>query len=68
MDTGSRVPVALGLNTELIGTDEVIIDRLRRYRDTGITTLRVKPASDEPDRVHGARAQHPAETYVQARM
>ena len=35
-----RVPIAIGLGTNLIGTDELIRDRLRLYRDAGITTLR----------------------------
>jgi F420-dependent oxidoreductase-like protein len=36
-----RVPVEIGLGTNLIGTDELIAERLRRYRDAGVTTLRV---------------------------
>ena len=35
-----RVPIEIGLGTNLIGTDELIRDRLRRYRDAGVTTLR----------------------------
>ena len=35
-----RVPTALGLGTNLVGTDELIRQRLRLYRDAGITTLR----------------------------
>jgi F420-dependent oxidoreductase-like protein len=35
-----RVPTAIGLGTNLIGTDDLVRDRLRLYRDTGITTLR----------------------------
>ena len=35
-----RVPIAIGLGTNLIGTDDLIRDRLRLYRDAGITTLR----------------------------
>jgi F420-dependent oxidoreductase-like protein len=45
-----RVPTAIGLGTNLIGTDDHVRDRLRRYRDAGIATLRVQlqddPASD----------------------
>jgi F420-dependent oxidoreductase-like protein len=45
-----RVPTAIGLGTNLIGTDDLVRDRLRRYRHAGITTLRVQlqgdPASD----------------------
>ena len=36
-----RVPTAIGLGTNLIGTDDIIRERLRLYRDAGITTLRV---------------------------
>ncbi|MBA2626131.1 MAG: LLM class flavin-dependent oxidoreductase [Acidimicrobiia bacterium] len=35
-----RVPTAIGLGTNLIGTDELVQARLRLYRDAGITTLR----------------------------
>jgi F420-dependent oxidoreductase-like protein len=37
---GKRVPLALGLGTNLVGTDEIVRERLRLYRDAGITTLR----------------------------
>jgi F420-dependent oxidoreductase-like protein len=37
----ARVPIAIGLGTNLIGTDDLIRDRLRLYRDAGVTTLRV---------------------------
>ena len=36
-----RVPTAIGLGTNLVGTDDLIRERLRLYRDAGITTLRV---------------------------
>ena len=36
-----RVPIAIGLGTNLIGTDDDVRARLRRYRDAGVTTLRV---------------------------
>lgn len=36
-----RVPVEIGLRTNLIGTDEMIRGRLRLYRDAGVSTLRV---------------------------
>ena len=35
-----RVPTAIGLGTNLVGTDDLIRERLRLYRDAGITTLR----------------------------
>jgi alkanesulfonate monooxygenase SsuD/methylene tetrahydromethanopterin reductase-like flavin-dependent oxidoreductase (luciferase family) len=36
-----RVPVEIGLRSNLVGTDELVGDRLRLYRDAGVTTLRV---------------------------
>ena len=36
-----RVPTAIGLGTNLLGDDDLILDRLRRYRDAGVNTLRV---------------------------
>ncbi len=36
-----RVPTAIGLGTNLIGNDELIIERLRLYRDADVDTLRV---------------------------
>jgi F420-dependent oxidoreductase-like protein len=35
-----RVPTAIGLGTNLVGTDELVRERLRLYRDAGITLLR----------------------------
>ncbi|HEX2578339.1 MAG TPA: LLM class flavin-dependent oxidoreductase, partial [Aquihabitans sp.] len=37
----ARVPTAIGLGTNLIGTDDDVRARLRLHRDAGITTLRV---------------------------
>jgi alkanesulfonate monooxygenase SsuD/methylene tetrahydromethanopterin reductase-like flavin-dependent oxidoreductase (luciferase family) len=36
-----RVPTAIGLGTNLVGTDDMVRERLRLYRDAGINTLRV---------------------------
>ena len=36
-----RVPLEIGLRTNLIGTDAQVKDRLRLYRDAGVGTLRV---------------------------
>jgi F420-dependent oxidoreductase-like protein len=36
-----RVPLEIGLGTNLIGTDDLVRERLRLYRDAGVTTLRV---------------------------
>ncbi len=41
-----RVPTAIGLGTNLIGTDDIIRQRLRLYRDAGITMLRVGMANE----------------------
>ena len=35
------MPTAIGLGTNLVGTDDLVRERLRRYRDAGITMLRV---------------------------
>lgn len=35
-----RVPTAIGLGTNLVGTDDLVRERLRRYRDAGIDVLR----------------------------
>jgi alkanesulfonate monooxygenase SsuD/methylene tetrahydromethanopterin reductase-like flavin-dependent oxidoreductase (luciferase family) len=39
----ARVPIEIGLGTNLIGPPDVVRDRLRAYRDCGVTTLRVNP-------------------------
>lgn len=44
-----RVPIAIGLGTNLIGTDEMVRQRLRLYRDAGITLLRVGLPGDSLD-------------------
>jgi F420-dependent oxidoreductase-like protein len=41
-----RVPTAIGLGTNLVGTDEHVRERLRRYRAAGIDLLRVGLAGD----------------------
>ena len=38
---GAKVPIEIGLHTNLIGDDASVAERLRRYRATGIRTLRV---------------------------
>jgi F420-dependent oxidoreductase-like protein len=45
----ARVPIEIGLGTNLIGTDDLVRDRLRLYRDAGITTLRANLARDPTD-------------------
>jgi F420-dependent oxidoreductase-like protein len=43
----ARVPVEIGLGTNLIGPPEVVRERLRAYRDCGVTTLRVTPVAGD---------------------
>ena len=45
----ARVPVEIGLRTNLIGPPEEILRRLREYRDCGVNTLRVGPMGDTLD-------------------
>jgi len=48
-EAAERVPVGIGRSTNLIGTPDMVKERLRLYRDVGITTLQMKPTS------HGAQ-------------
>jgi F420-dependent oxidoreductase-like protein len=41
-----RVPLELGRKTNLIGTPDMIVERLRLYRDAGITTVQAKLDGD----------------------
>jgi F420-dependent oxidoreductase-like protein len=45
-EAADRVPVELGIRTNLIGTPAMITERLRLYRDAGITTLQAKLDGD----------------------
>jgi len=38
---GAAVPIEIGLHTNLVGDDEMITNRLRAYRASGVNTLRV---------------------------
>ena len=42
-DAAARVPDELVLKTNLLGTEAMVRDRVRAYRDAGVTTLRVEP-------------------------
>lgn len=44
----ARVPIELGLRTNLLGPAGAVRERLRLYRDVGVTTLRVQPAGAAP--------------------
>ena len=50
-EAADRVPVELGAMTNLIGTPAMIANRLRLYRDAGITTLQAKLAGDASARL-----------------
>ena len=57
---GRRVPDAIGFRTNLIGTDDTVRDRLRLYRQAGVTTLRIGlqgPPGDDIDRQLGDLAR-----------
>jgi F420-dependent oxidoreductase-like protein len=43
----ARVPLEIGLGTSLIGPPDVVRERLRAYRDCGVTTLRVNPIGSD---------------------
>ena len=36
------MPIEIGLHTNLLGTPEMVAERVRRYREAGITTLQAK--------------------------
>jgi F420-dependent oxidoreductase-like protein len=42
-DAAARVPDELVVKTNLLGTETMVRDRVRAYRDAGVTTLRVEP-------------------------
>lgn len=43
-EAAARVPDEMVLKTNLLGTEAMVKDRVRAYRDAGVTTLRVDPA------------------------
>ena len=45
-EAADRVPLELGARTNLIGTPEMIAERLRLYQGAGVTTLQVKLSGD----------------------
>lgn len=46
-----RVPPEIGMRTNLLGTPAMVTERLRLYRDAGITTLRIQVAGDATTRL-----------------
>ncbi len=45
--SGEAVPIEIGLHTNLVGDDASISERLRRYRDCGVDTLRVNISGED---------------------
>ena len=48
-EAAARVPDEMVLKTNLLGTETMVRERLAKYRDAGVTTLRVEPAADDLD-------------------
>ena len=44
----AAVPDEMVLQTTLLGTEEMVRERIRSYRDAGVTTLRLTPMGDSP--------------------
>jgi hypothetical protein len=52
-EAAGRVPDQLVQQSNLLGTDAMVKERIRAYRDAGITTLRVEPAAAAlPERLY----------------
>ncbi|MEN8182842.1 MAG: LLM class flavin-dependent oxidoreductase, partial [Myxococcota bacterium] len=47
-EAASRVPDEMILQTSLLGTEAMVRERIRRYRDAGVTMLRLDPMGDSP--------------------
>ncbi|MGH3300242.1 MAG: LLM class flavin-dependent oxidoreductase [Streptosporangiaceae bacterium] len=50
-EAADRVPVELGTKTNLIGTPAMVTERLRLYRDAGVSTLEAKLDGDRTARL-----------------
>jgi F420-dependent oxidoreductase-like protein len=48
-EAAALIPDEVVLHTNLLGTEATVADRIRAYRDAGITTLRVQPEGATPD-------------------
>lgn len=48
-DAAAIIPDEMVLQTTMLGTEEMVRQRLRAWRDAGITTLRVYPAGQTLD-------------------
>ncbi len=47
-EAAALIPDEFVLKSNLLGTDEMVLERLRVYRDAGITTVRVAPQGETP--------------------
>ncbi len=45
-EAAALIPDEFVIKANLLGTDDMVKDRIRAYRDGGVTTLRVSPAGD----------------------
>jgi len=50
-EAAARVPIELGLKTNLLGPPSAVRDRLRTYRDVGITTIQAKLSGTDTERL-----------------
>lgn len=48
-EAAAAVPAELIRQTSLVGPDDVVIDRIRRYAEAGVTTLAVSPFGATPE-------------------
>ncbi len=46
-EAAMRVPDEMVIQTSLLGTDDMVRERIRAYRDAGVTTLRLDPAGSD---------------------
>jgi len=44
----AAVPDELAVKTGFLGSEQMVLDRMRAYRDAGVTTLRLDPAGETP--------------------
>lgn len=47
-EAAARVPDEMVLRTSMLGSEAAVRERIRRYRDAGITTLRLDPLGETP--------------------
>jgi hypothetical protein len=50
-EAAERVPIELGMNTNLLGSPAAIEDRLRTYRAVGISTIQAKLSGSATERL-----------------